>query len=70
MVIKSSSHRSQLKNRAEALGRLEALLLRGMKRKKTRKTTAPSPASVRKRIEGKIRRGRIKELRKKIGEDS
>ena len=70
VVIKSNRHRSQIKNRMEAMGRLETLVRHVSKKKKTRKATRPSSNAIQKRIEQKVRRGRTKESRKKISDDS
>jgi ribosome-associated protein len=69
VVIKSKRHRSQMKNRAEALGRLETLLRHAQKKKNKRKATRPSENAIRKRLEQKVRHGRIKESRKKVSDD-
>jgi len=67
LVIKAQQHRSQDMNRAEALGRLQAIVESAARVPKARKATRPTRASKKRRIEGKIRRGRIKALRGKVG---
>ena len=67
LVIKAQQHRSQEMNREEALQRLHALVARASQVPKARKATRPSRASKKKRLESKIRRGRIKQLRGKFG---
>jgi ribosome-associated protein len=69
LVIKSQGHRSQEKNRKEALDRLKAFMLKGTATRKRRKPTQPTRSSREKRICGKIRRGRLKVLRGKVTPD-
>ena len=66
LVIKAQQHRSQEMNRAEALQRLQALVDAAAVLPKTRRPTRPTRASRKRRLEGKIRRGRIKKLRGKV----
>ena len=67
LVIKAQQHRSQEMNRAAALDRLHEIVESAARVPKTRKATKPTRSSKRKRLEGKIRRGRIKALRGKVG---
>jgi ribosome-associated protein len=66
VVIKAQQHRSQDMNREEALGRLQELVDSVAAAPKTRRPTKPTRSSKRKRLESKIRRGRIKQLRGKV----
>jgi ribosome-associated protein len=66
VVIKAQQHRSQEMNRAEALARLQELVDRATFVPKTRRPTKPSRSAKKKRLEGKIRRGRIKQLRGRV----
>ena len=66
VVIKAQQHRSQEMNRAEALERLQEIVQRAAMAPKTRRATKPTRSAKRKRLEGKIRRGRIKQLRGKV----
>jgi ribosome-associated protein len=66
VVIKSQQHRSQDMNRDEALRRLHELVDRAAVVPKTRRPTKPTRASKKRRLESKIRRGRIKALRAKV----
>jgi ribosome-associated protein len=66
VVIKSQQHRSQEMNRDEALERLHALVEGAAVIPKIRRPTRPTRASKKRRLEGKIRRGRIKQLRGKV----
>jgi ribosome-associated protein len=70
LVIKAQQHRSQEMNRAAALDRLHAIVDGASRVPKARKATKPTRSSKRKRLEGKIRRGRIKALRGKLGPES
>jgi ribosome-associated protein len=66
VVIKAQQHRSQEMNRQEALERLHALVAGAAHVPKSRRPTKPSRSSKRKRLETKIRRGRIKQLRGRV----
>jgi ribosome-associated protein len=69
LVIKAQQHRSQDMNRAEALERLHAIVESAARIPKARKATKPTRSSKRKRLEGKVRRGRIKALRGRVGSE-
>lgn len=66
VIIKAQRYRSQEKNREDALARLLALIRRAAIPRKKRKPTKPTRGSQQRRIEGKTRRGQLKDLRKKI----
>jgi ribosome-associated protein len=66
VVIKAQQHRSLEMNRAEALARLHALVEAAAFVPKKRRPTRPTRASKERRIEGKLRRSRIKALRTKV----
>ena len=68
VVIKAQRHRTQEKNRADALARLAELIRSAVKTQKVRKATQPTRASKLRRIDQKTRRGRIKSLRGKPDE--
>ena len=70
VVIKSQQHRSQDMNREEALRRLHVMVENASHAPKTRRATKPTRASKKRRLEGKIRRGRIKALRGKVSPES
>jgi ribosome-associated protein len=70
VVIKAQQHRSQDMNREEALRRLQELVTSVATAPKVRKATRPTRASKKRRLEGKIRRGRIKALRGKVTPES
>jgi ribosome-associated protein len=66
VVIKAQQHRSLEMNRAEALARLQALVEAAAFVPKKRKPTRPTRASKERRIEGKLRRAKVKALRAKV----
>ncbi len=66
IVIKAQSHRSQEKNRAEALDRLREMIVDAGRTVKKRRPTKPTKSSQRKRLDSKTRHGRTKSLRGKI----
>ena len=66
LVIKAWQHRSQDMNRADALARLERLINSVAEPPRRRIPTRPSGSSKLRRIESKIRRGRLKALRGKV----
>ena len=68
VVIKAQQHRSQEMNREEALARLHELVRSAAFVPKKRRPTKPSRSAKKKRVEGKVLRGRIKALRGKIVE--
>jgi len=60
IVIRADEHRTQERNRAEALARLVALVEQASHRPKPRKPTRVPKAQKQKRLEHKARRGSIK----------
>ena len=66
IVIKAWQHRSQDMNREDALSRLERLVNSVAEPPKRRIPTRPTGSSKLRRIESKIRRGRLKALRGKV----
>ncbi len=65
IVIKAQKHRTQEKNRADALARLSEMILAANKVQKKRKPTRPTRGSQRRRMDSKTRHGRTKALRRK-----
>ncbi len=65
IVITAQSHRSQERNRAEALERLIDLVRRATFRQRPRIPTRPTLGSKKRRLAGKTHQGRIKALRGK-----
>ena len=66
IIIKAQQTRSQEQNRAHALQSLQTLIKAAMATQKTRKKSRPSKNSIKKRIEKKKLRGKVKELRQKV----
>jgi ribosome-associated protein len=66
VIIKAQLYRSQLKNREDALNRLRNLIKSVMVTRKKRQATKPTKKSQERRMESKIKRGRVKTLRGKI----
>ncbi|MBD3345236.1 MAG: aminoacyl-tRNA hydrolase [Chitinivibrionales bacterium] len=67
--IDSHTHRSQTRNRNEALERLISFIRKASIRKKKRKPSKPTKASREKRLQRKKKRGEKKQLRKPIHPD-
>jgi ribosome-associated protein len=65
VVIKAQQHRSLEMNRSEAIARLQSIVAAAAHIPKTRRPTRPTRGSQRRRIESKVRRGKIKALRRK-----
>jgi len=63
LVITAQSHRTQERNRADALERLTELIRQAAVRPVPRRATKPTRASRRRRVDEKKRRGSIKALR-------
>ncbi len=69
LIIQAESHRSQARNREEALARLVELFAKAAVRPKRRVPTRPTLASKRRRLVAKTRRGAIKRMRGRPEED-
>ncbi|CAN5673750.1 alternative ribosome rescue aminoacyl-tRNA hydrolase ArfB [soil metagenome] len=66
IVIKSQQHRSQERNREEALSRLQQMVQAVNVLPKKRRPTRPTKGSQRRRLENKTQRSQLKSLRKKV----
>lgn len=66
IVLKAQQHRTQEKNREEALERLALIIRRAGYTPKRRKPTRPTGTARRKRVDKKTQRGKVKVLRKKV----
>ena len=66
IVIKSGSHRSQIRNKEEALTRLQAMIRKAVEVQKPRRQTKPTKGSVKRRLEHKTRRSAVKSLRGRV----
>jgi len=69
IVIKAQEHRTFEKNREAARQRLAQLIRRSALPTKKRKPTRPSRSAARRRVDRKTRRGRVKQLRRKVAPD-
>ena len=69
LTIEARSHRSQHRNREDARARLAELIERAHQRPRKRIPTRPSRAAKKKRLEGKRQRSRVKQARRKPGEE-
>lgn len=63
IVIKAQRFRTQEKNREDALERLKELIASAVKVNKPRRPTKPTLASKQRRLEGKMRRSSVKQMR-------
>jgi len=66
IVIKAQQYRTQEKNREAALKRLQQLIRAVAVVQKARRPTKPTRGSQKRRVDSKVKRGRIKSLRGKI----
>jgi ribosome-associated protein len=64
LVLIAQSHRTQERNRADAIERLVALIKEAAIKPIPRRATKPTKASKQRRIEGKKRRSGIKDMRR------
>ncbi|HEY8339336.1 MAG TPA: alternative ribosome rescue aminoacyl-tRNA hydrolase ArfB [Egibacteraceae bacterium] len=65
LVLQSSEHRSQARNRQAAEARLATLLAEALRPPRPRRPTAPSRAARQRRLEAKRHRGEVKALRRR-----
>jgi len=68
IIIKAQQFRSQEKNKADALSRLQELIRAAIVVAKKRKPSRQSRASIKRRLDSKNKRSRLKSLRKKVVE--
>lgn len=66
ILIIARNHRTQERNRQEALDRLAELIRQALVEPKVRKATKPTRTSKEKRLSGKVRQGRNKLLRGRV----
>jgi len=66
ITVIAAEHRSQIRNRDLAFERLQKRLLDRVRRPPNRRSTRPSLASKKKRLEQKKRRSQIKHLRRPV----
>ena len=65
VIIKAQNHRTQEKNRGEALSRLAELVRASLRAPRKRIPTRPSRAAKQRRMDSKKKRGSLKKLRGK-----
>jgi len=65
IIIKAQQHRTQEKNRTDALERLQQLIQSITVVQKTRRATKPTKGSQRRRVDAKTQKGKTKALRGK-----
>ena len=65
VVIKAQNHRTQEKNRAEALERLTELIRGATRTRRKRIPTRPGKAAKARRVDAKKKRGALKQMRSK-----
>src|ERR1700752_250002 len=65
-VIKAQAHRSLERNRAEAIARLQSLVLAAAHLPRKRKPTRPTRGSQKRRLESKKKHSHIKALRSRV----
>jgi len=68
VVIKAQRYRSQERNREDAMVRLQALVDEASVVAVVRRPTRPTRSSQRRRVDGKVQRGRIKAARGRVDE--
>ena len=66
LIITSNRFRSQDLNRKDALDRLIRLIIKSTLKTKPRRKTKPTGGSIKKRIEAKKRRGKLKHTRQMV----
>lgn len=66
VVIKAQKFRSQEKNRADAISRLDALLMQAQRVRKVRRWTKPTRASTIRRLNSKRKQAQQKRLRNRF----
>jgi ribosome-associated protein len=66
IVIKAQQYRSQEKNKAEAFRRLQDLIAGTVMPRRKRRPTRPTRGSKEKRLDGKVKRSRVKVLRGRV----
>ncbi|KIH75804.1 ribosome-associated protein [Geoalkalibacter ferrihydriticus] len=66
IVLKAQQHRTQERNRDEALKRLQQIIQSVLVVPRKRKPTKPSKGAKEKRLQEKSRRGQVKNLRGKV----
>ena len=66
LFAKSQTYRTQLENKDEVIRKINELVVKALEKKKKRKPTKISKAAKEKRLDGKKKKGDIKEGRRRI----
>ncbi|HEY5968265.1 MAG TPA: alternative ribosome rescue aminoacyl-tRNA hydrolase ArfB [Chitinophagaceae bacterium] len=66
LFVKSQTYRTQLENKDEVIRKINELVAKALEKKKKRKPTKISKAAKEKRLEGKKKKGDVKEARRRI----
>ena len=66
LFVKSQTYRTQLQNKDEVVRKINELVIKALEKKKKRKPTKISKAAKEKRLEGKKKKGDIKEGRRRV----
>jgi len=66
LFVKSQTYRTQLENKDEVVRKINELLVKALEKKKKRKPTKISKAAKEKRLDGKKKKGDIKEGRRRV----
>lgn len=66
LVIKAQQFRTQELNKEDALTRLQALIQQTSRVEKKRVATKPTKGSQRRRVDSKVKRGKTKDMRKRV----
>ena len=66
LFVKSQTFRTQLENKDEVIRKINELVVKALEKKKKRKPTKISKAAKEKRLDGKKKKGDIKEGRRRV----
>ena len=66
LFVKSQTYRTQLENKDEVVRKINELVAKALEKKKKRKPTKISKAAKEKRLDGKKKKGDIKEGRRRV----
>ena len=68
-MIKAQRHRTQERNLADALARLQEMVDAAAHVTSRAQADAPAKGSQRRRVDSKVKRGKVKEARRKMGSE-
>ena len=66
LFVKSQTYRTQLENKDEVIRKINELVAKALEKKKKRKPTKISKAAKEKRLDGKKKKGDVKEGRRRV----